>query len=227
MIISAYIVSCHIHDWFPTSDDILGSSRMTRSPLTCKWSSAVNWICQRLKGEVSKNLSDISRQKTFPLLICVEIPLETWLSWAARPGKGHLAAATSHTLSSSVLPAPSATGSGRESALHWVDYAFLILAPSRAARFPCWVRFSPRPCELYWTVLHEETSCKKRNKGKKKTAAKVGVDCYLISAKDPCRAESDNVSVRSIYRRLCFLLFDSWIKGRRQTQLNWIGWNYY
>lgn len=101
---------------------------------------------------------------TFPLLISVKIPLEKWENQAARAGKGHLAPAMSHTLSNSVLPAPRAAGAGGESALHWLDYTFLILVPSRAGQFSRWMLFNLKQFGLYWTVLHRENLAKKRSK---------------------------------------------------------------
>lgn len=106
---------------------------------------------------------------TFPLLIYVKIPLEKRENQAVRAGKGHLAPAMSDTLSNSVLPAPRATGAGGVgggSALHWLDYTFLILAPSRAGQFSRWMLFNLKQFELYWTVLHRENLAKKQNKKK-------------------------------------------------------------
>lgn len=94
----------------------------------------------------------------------------------------------SHTLSNSVLPAPRATGAGGgKSALHWLDYTFLILAPSRAGQYSRWMLFNLKQFELYWTVLH------RKNLAKKKNAAKVGVDYYLIGAKKKTHVERSQI----------------------------------
>lgn len=72
--------------------------------------SLIEFVTTTIKASGLEKPLSPQTAETFPLLIYVEIPLETRVNWAARAGKGHLAAAMSHTLSNSVLPAPRATG---------------------------------------------------------------------------------------------------------------------
>lgn len=76
--------------------------------------SLIEFVTTTIKASGLEKPLSPQTAETFPFLIYVEIPLETRVNWAARAGKGHLAAAMSHTLSNSVLPAPRATGAAEK-----------------------------------------------------------------------------------------------------------------
>lgn len=86
---------------------------MTRSRLTHRHAiealSLIEFVTTIKASGLEKPIS-LQTAESSPLLICVEIPLEKRVNWAAQAGKGHLAAATFHILSNSVLPVPRATG---------------------------------------------------------------------------------------------------------------------